>query len=59
MSLIAASLPSVKDAATGLAFVVFPALFLFGFGVHAVQGRAVTMPVSTDDLLAWLSTRSV
>ena len=34
MSLIAASLTSVKDTATGLAFVVFPALFVFGFGVH-------------------------
>lgn len=34
MSLIAASLTSVKDISTGLAFVVFPALFVFGFGVH-------------------------
>lgn len=34
MSLIAVSLTSVKDVSTGLAFVVFPALFLFGFGVH-------------------------
>lgn len=34
MSLIAVSLTSVEDVATGLAFVVFPALFLFGFGMH-------------------------
>lgn len=34
MSLIAVSLASVKDVSTGLAFVVFPVLFLFGFGVH-------------------------
>ena len=30
---------------------------LFGFGVHAVQGRAVTMPVSAADLRAWLAGR--
>jgi diguanylate cyclase (GGDEF)-like protein len=27
---------------------------LFGFGVHAVQGRAVTMPVSAEGFSTWL-----
>jgi EAL domain-containing protein (putative c-di-GMP-specific phosphodiesterase class I) len=27
---------------------------LFGFGVHAVQGRAVTMPVSAEGFSSWL-----
>ena len=31
---------------------------LFGFGVHAVQGRAVTMPVTADGLVSWLAERS-
>jgi diguanylate cyclase (GGDEF)-like protein len=30
---------------------------LFGFGVHAVQGRAVTMPVTTAALVDWLAAR--
>jgi hypothetical protein len=34
VSLIAVSLTSAKDISTGLAFVLFPALFFFGFGVH-------------------------
>lgn len=34
VSLIAISLTSVKDTSAGLAFVLFPALFAFGFAVH-------------------------
>ncbi len=30
---------------------------LFGFGVDAVQGRAVTMPLERDELLSWLAAR--
>ena len=30
---------------------------LFGFGVHAVQGRVVTMPVTAEALTAWLAER--
>ncbi|MCU1354954.1 MAG: diguanylate cyclase domain [Acidimicrobiales bacterium] len=31
---------------------------LFGFGVHAVQGRAVSLPVSAEDLRSWLARRA-
>jgi hypothetical protein len=34
VSLPVAGLTSVKDIGAGLAFVVFPALFAFGFAVH-------------------------
>jgi hypothetical protein len=47
VSLTAASLTSVEDVATGLAFVVFPALFVFGFAVHPGLRRphVITDPV--------------
>ena len=31
---------------------------LFGFGIDAVQGRAVTMPISAEDFDSWLMARS-
>ena len=31
---------------------------LFGFGVDAVQGRSVSMPLTCDDLVGWLSAPS-
>ncbi len=31
---------------------------LFGFGIDAVQGRAVTMPLSAEDFGSWLMARS-
>jgi len=40
VSLIALSLTSVKGSSTGLAFVLFPALFAFGFAVHPDLRRA-------------------
>jgi EAL domain-containing protein (putative c-di-GMP-specific phosphodiesterase class I) len=32
---------------------------LFGFGLDALQGREVAMPLDLDDLLGWLEQRSI
>jgi EAL domain-containing protein (putative c-di-GMP-specific phosphodiesterase class I) len=31
---------------------------LFGFGLDAVQGRVATMPLTSDELVAWLTARA-
>ena len=51
MSVIAVGLSSVRDVAAGLAFVVFPLLFVFGFAVHPGLRRphVITDP---DEMIA-------
>lgn len=51
VSLLAVSLASVKDTTVGLAFVLFPVLFAFGFAVHPGlrRPRMITDP---DEMVA-------